>query len=276
VVLAAGTVAGLEGDGMKLTPVTRDLDAYPSEFRTLLSGAKIYDSSCSPEAKVIFIEKDAGYFLKSAPKGKLERQANMTRYFHNKGLSSDVLSYISNDSDWLLMERVSGNDCTTEKYLKEPERLVDVLAEQLSLLHTTDFSACPVQNHTELYLASAKHNMQTGNYNKSNFPDSFGYKSAEEAWAVVEKQGHLLKCDTLLHGDYCLPNIMLDNWQFSGFIDLDGGGVGDRHVDIFWALWSMIYNLKTDKYRDRFLDAYGRSKVDEDMLRIVAAVEVFG
>ena len=91
-----------------------------------------------------------------------------------------------------------------------------------------------------------------------------------------KKHGHLLKTDTLLRGDYCLPNVIFDDWRFSGFIDLDNSGVGDRHVDLFWGAWTLWFNLKTDNYRDRFFDAYGRDKVDEDMLRIVAACEVFG
>ena len=80
---------------------------------------------------------------------------------------------------------------------------------------------------------------------------------------------------TLLHGDYCLPNILLDNWQLSGFIDLDAGGIGDRHIDLFWGIWTLQFNLKTDRYRDRFLDAYGRDKVTEELLRVVSAAEVF-
>ena len=87
---------------------------------------------------------------------------------------------------------------------------------------------------------------------------------------------HLLKCDVLLHGDYCLPNVMLDDWTFAGFIDLGNGGVGDRHIDLFWGIWSLEFNLKTNQYRERFLDAYGRDRVDEHMLRVVAAAEVFG
>jgi len=261
---------------MTLTPINIDISTYPAEMQPLLTGAKLYDSSCSPVAKVIFIDKDGGYFLKSMPKGLLERQATMTRYFHSKGLSSKVIAYISDAQDWLLTEKINGDDGTAAKYLEQPERLVDTFAEMLSKLHSSDFSDCPVQNHTELYLAKAVYNLQNDLYDKSDFPDSFGYKNAEEAWAVVEKHGHLLQCNTLLHGDYCLPNIMFDNWQFSGFIDLDGGGVGDRHVDIFWGLWTLVYNLKTDKYRSRFIDAYGRSSVDEDMLKIVGAVEVFG
>jgi kanamycin kinase len=261
---------------MKLTPITADIANYPTELRPLLNGAKLYDSSCSPDAKVIFIEKDCGYFLKSAPKGTLEREASMTRYFHGKGLSANVLSYISDERDWLLTEKIHGDDCTAAKYLEQSEKLCDTIAEQLVLLHSLECADCPVPNHTARYLAKAEKNYRAGIYDESLFPDNWGYASAEEAWSVIERSWHRLKSDTLLHGDYCLPNIILDDWRFSGFIDLDSGGVGDRHVDIFWGAWTLFFNLKTDKYRDRFLDAYGRDKIDDEMLRVVAACEVFG
>ena len=69
---------------------------------------------------------------------------------------------------------------------------------------------------------------------------------------------------------------MLENWRFSGFIDLDGAGIGDRHIDLFWGRWSLGFNLGTYEYSDRFFDAYGRDKINEDTLRVVAAAEVFG
>ncbi len=275
---------------MRRTPISINADEYPAGLLPFISDANLYDSSCSPEARVIFINKDDGYFLKSAAAGKLEREAVMTRYFHEKGLAAEVVDYIpgvplvstainqspASARDWLLTAKLPGDDCTAAKYLERPERLCDILAEKLAMLHAENYSDCPVQNHAERYLAGAEQSMRVGTYDKSHFPDSFGYKSAAEAWAVVETQGHLLKTDTLLHGDYCLPNTILDDWRLSGFIDLDNAGVGDRHVYIFWGLWSLAFNLKTDKYRQRFIDAYGRAKVDEDILRIVAAAEVFG
>ncbi len=260
---------------MKLIPININLDDYPVEFRALLSGAELYNSSCSPEAAVIFIDRDNGYYLKSAPKGSLEREAVMTKYFHGKGLAAEVLGYISDEKDRLLTAKVIGDDCTAEKYIKEPERLCDIFAERLAMLHAENFSDCPVKNHTEFYLARAERNKRTGAYDKSLFPDSFGYRNEDEAWEVLESRGHLLKTDTLLHGDYCLPNIILNDWRFSGFVDLDNAGIGDRHVDIFWGLWTLSFNLKTNKYRERFIDVYGRDKVDEEMLRVVAAAEVF-
>lgn len=265
----------MEKHDMKRTLITPDPKAYPYELTSLFSGAKVYDSSCSPEAKVLFIDKDCGYYLKSAAKGTLEREAKLTEYFHKKGLATKVLAYLSRDKDYFLTERVLGEDCTHEDYVSEPKRLCDITAERLRALHEVDCSDCQIE-HTPNYVATAEKNYRSGNYDSSLFPDNWGYKSAEEAWAVVCKSKNLLKNEVLLHGDYCLPNIMLDNWKFSAFIDVGNGGVGDRHVDLFWGEWSLFFNLKTDAYRDRFFDAYGRDLVDVEKLKIVAAFEVFG
>jgi len=262
---------------MILKPITIDISRYPSSLHSILIDANIFDSSCSPEAKVIFIDKESGYFLKSAPKGTLAREAVMTGYFYKKGLAAKIIDYVSDEEhDWLLTKKIQGHDCITAKYIEQPKRLCDIFAERLIHLHSLGFKDCPIQNHTERFLAKAEYNKRADNFDKSNFPDSFGYKCPEEAWKVVKTKGYLLKTETLLHGDYCLPNIILDDWRFSGFIDLDNGGVGDRHVDLFWGIWTLTWNLKTDKYRDRFLDVYGRDKIDEERLLVVAGAEVFG
>ena len=187
-----------------------------------------------------------------------------------------MLDYRSLEADWLLTLRVAGEDCTHGQYLNDPKRLSRLLGERLRWLHETDITGCPVEDRNAEYLATVERNYQTGNYDKYQFPDSFGYRNAEEAMSKVEEGRHLLNGKVLLHGDYCLPNIMLDDWHFSGFIDLGNGGVGDRHIDLFWGIWSLWFNLKTNDYRDRFLDAYGRDLVNEDALRVVAAAEVFG
>ena len=79
----------------------------------------------------------------------------------------------------------------------------------------------------------------------------------------------------MIHGDYCLPNILLNNWKFSGVIDLGAAGRGDRQFDLFKGAWSLNFNIKTDKYEERFFDAYGSDMVNSETLRTVAAIEVF-
>ena len=86
----------------------------------------------------------------------------------------------------------------------------------------------------------------------------------------------MLKSDTLIHGDFCLPNVMLNDWKLSGFIDLGNGGVADKHIDLYWGAWTLNFNLGTEKYRDVFFDAYGRDAIDFDILDSIGAVECFG
>ena len=251
-------------------------DDVPAELLRFADGAEIYDSSCSPEARVWLIDRDGGYFLKKNRLGSLAREAEMTSYFHKKGMGAEVLSYRSDEYDWMLTARVAGEDATHRMYLDDPKRLCDTFATRLRALHEVDCSDCPVTDRTGEFLRLADENYRTGNFDTSHFPDSFGYRSSEEAWSVLTAGRERLRRDVLIHGDYCLPNIMFDDWRFSGFIDLGNAGIGDRHIDLFWGTWTLWFNLKTDAYRERFYDAYGRDKIDPELIRTVAAAEVFG
>lgn len=52
-----------------------------------------------------------------------------------------------------------------------------------------------------------------------------------------------------------MPNIFVnkDN-EFVGFIDLDNSGLGDKWYDYSWLLWSLEYNLKSNKYNKILLN----------------------
>ncbi len=262
---------------MNRTPISLSLLDIPDEFHPLLEGAKLFDSSCSKEARVYFIDRDEGFYLKRAPIGTLKTEAEMTRFFYEKFLGAQVLSYISTpDCDWMLTRRVPGEDCTHRQYLDDPKRLSETLALRLRRLHELPHEGCPVPNRMKGYAETVMHNYQHGIYDKSLFPDNWGFSSAEEAINQAERCIPHFRSDVLLHGDYCLPNVMMDNWRFTGFIDVGNGGVGDRHLDLFWGIWTLYFNLKTDAYTDRFLSAYGREMIETEMFRGIAACEVFG
>jgi len=139
------------------------------------------------------------------------------------------------------------------------------------------------QKQEEAVLAKWERNLKAvyegyarGKWEPDLFAGCWEFSGPEEAMALVREGADSLKQDTLLHGDYCLPNIMLRNWDFSGFIDLGCGGIGDRHVDLYWGVWTLQFNLKTDIWRERFLDAYGRDRIDQELLDTIGAFEVFG
>lgn len=260
---------------MQKIPIQPDLSLFPEAFHSLLDGCAVWDSSCSQNAHVYFIEKDGGLFLKSAPNGSLSQEAQMAAFFHSKDLGPEVLSYRSLEQDWLLTRRIPGEDCTHAAYLDQPEKLCDSISAFLRNLHDQPHSGCPVTNCTAQRLNAAQVSHQLRHWDASLLPGIWQFDSPEEAWEIMESNRHWLKTDTLLHGDYCLPNIMMDNWQFTGFLDVGGGGIGDRHFDLFWGIWSLSYNLKTCRYTDRFLDGYGRETVEPEILRLVAAIEAF-
>ena len=222
---------------MQKTKIQINITDFPKELHNILEGANIYDSSSHPDFKVLY--SDLGYYIKMSEKGNLEKEAKMTKIFEEKGIGPELVSYISDDKDYMVTRSVKGEDCL--HYLDNPERLCLVLAKTLKHLHNLDINEIPTSQCMETY-----DNME---------------------------KGKLLKKDTFIHGDFCLPNVMLDDWKFSGFIDLGLSGVGDKHIDIYWVLWSLNYNLKTDKYTDYFLDLYGRENVDMNVLKLVAEVE---
>ena len=261
---------------MKLTLLDSLPFAASDGLMRLARGARIYDSSSSPEARVYFIDRDGGYFVKRAAKGTLLREEEMDNYFHCLGLGAEVVDYESDEYDVLITRKIPGEDCTSAKYLENPKKLCDTIANFLRELHEKDYTGCPVTDRTLDYLHVAHENYRTGNFDQSHFPDSFGYKSADEAMRVLSEGEGELRSKVLLHGDFCLPNIILDNWNLSGYIDVASGGVGDRHIDLFWGAWTLWFNLGTDEYKSRFFDAYGRDKVNEELIRVVAAAEVFG
>ena len=260
---------------MRRTRLFPNASDFPEPFRPLIENNPVYASSCSKAAQVWLLDGGGGLYLKSAAAGSLKTEADMTRYFHSLSLGAEVLAYLSEERDWMLTKRIPGEDCVFPDYLAQPRRLCDTLASLLRQLHETPFSGCPVTDRCAAYRAAAERNHLAGQYDAALFPDGWGFSSAEEAWHLIQTNGKYLKSDTLLHGDYCLPNIILDRWKFSGFVDLDSSGVGDRHIDLFWGVWTLFFNLKTNAYYDRFLDAYGRDRVEPELLRTVAAFETF-
>lgn len=255
---------------MKKTLISPNLLAFPKEYHSLLKGNPIYDSSCSKEATVYYIPRGEGFYLKKAPKDALKKEASLASWFFEKGLAPKVLDYRSEEEDWLLTAAAKGEDCT--HYCHEPEKLCDLYAKILRALHEMPYEDCPEQHRMISYFANAEKHYKMG-----QFDLSYGnFESAEEAWRLLEKQKHLLQEEALIHGDYCLPNVLLKDWKFSSFIDVGSAGVGDRHVDLYWAIWTLQYNLKTSAFASRFKEAYGKHLIDEEKLRLISACEIFG
>ncbi|HSS60713.1 MAG TPA: phosphotransferase [Candidatus Limnocylindrales bacterium] len=62
--------------------------------------------------------------------------------------------------------------------------------------------------------------------------------------------------NVLIHGDYCLPNVLVHEGVFSGLVDVGRSGLGNPEDDLAAGVWTLQYNYGRGFART-FLDAYG-------------------
>jgi kanamycin kinase len=65
------------------------------------------------------------------------------------------------------------------------------------------------------------------------------------------RPGHVL-----LHGDYCLPNVLVEDGRLSGLVDVGQSGLGNPETDLAAGVWTLQYNYGPGHAR-AFLAAYG-------------------
>ena len=244
----------------------------PEELRIYAGAEDVTDTSGHSSARVY--ETRPGFFIKCDEPGALAREYEMTKLFYRAGYGAEPVRYVTLDEDHLVTRKVPGRDLT--KDLSDPVRICRILAGALRMLHAQPVQGVPVSVRFARYMAAADGPSDGGCYDPSVYMGPYRLSSREEAWEVMQSGRHLLRCDTLIHGDACLPNVMEENGAFRSFVDLSLAGAGDRHIDLYWALWSLEYNLKTDAFADVFLDFYGRENVSPETLRVIAAFEAFG
>jgi aminoglycoside phosphotransferase len=74
--------------------------------------------------------------------------------------------------------------------------------------------------------------------------------------------------NVLIHGDYCLPNVLVDQGRLSGLVDVGRAGLGDSRDDLAAGLWTLHYNFGPG-YARAFLDAYGApTMTDKEIERL--------
>lgn len=257
---------------MNRTPIDLNPNELPAALRRYAGGAA-FDSSCSDTARVCYIERDGGVFIKRAPKGALSEEGRMLRLLENTGLAPTLLDYVSEAEDWLVTRRIPGEDGISAEALGSPERLAETLGAALRSLHAIP-PVPELPDRLPAYLAEAKKGRDRGVLHPSALRLPFS-PTREEADVLLDKAPTLLKSETLIHGDACLPNLMLASRRVAGWLDWGSAGRSDRHIDLYWAAWSLAFNLRTDAWTCRLFDAYGRDRIDPDRLRAVAACEAF-
>lgn len=257
------------------------IESLPNELKSCLTDQSVMPLKSKKRTAVYRLEgQDGVRILKIAPpRERLRQEADMLRFLAGHALApAPLLLTAANGLEYLMMEALDGEDATDDRHTADQARLCERLADSLLRLHNLPRDQCPAVNRLAGMAARAQVNYREGLYD----PMLLGYMDYAQPSDAYRDMLDLTRTisdgdgTAIIHGDYCLPNVMYDGEQLSGFIDVGYGGIGDPHYDLFWGAWSLQFNLLDDgRWRDRFFDAYGRQRIDSDRLRLCGLVSVF-
>lgn len=169
---------------------------------------------------------------------------------------------------WLLSQAMEGTPAFQWLSL-QPERqhqAVASIGRFLRKLHQLPSSSCPFNSCVELRLQAARHNLDEGRVDESDFhPDRAGW-TARQVWDELQA---LLPVETecaVTHGDFSLDNIFLDPaGEVLGVLDLGRLGLADPFQDL--AILLDCLQGFDPRLGETLFQTYGLSR-DERRLRL--------
>lgn len=177
----------------------------------------------------------------------VERQVQMMQWLEGRIPVPKVIAYeVENEKSYLLMSKVSGVMSCDTYYLEHPQELLKALASGLKILWQVDVSECPVVRDVDAVLKEARARVENDLVDVEDVePTTFGEGGFESPKHLLEwLENHRPAFEPVLsHGDYCLPNVFLEDGQVKGFIDLGRTGVGDKWNDIALCYRSLKHNF---------------------------------
>ncbi len=176
-----------------------------------------------------------------------DNEYNMMQWLQGRIKVPKILRFEEQDGkNYLLMTKVPGEMLCEDRYLQNSEELAGILADGLLQLWKVDVSKCPYCNNLDNKLKMVKYNVDNNLVDLDNVEaDTFGENGFQNPENLLEGliQNRPEEELVLSHGDYCLPNVFVNDGEISGFIDLGRAGVADKWQDIALGYRSLQHNL---------------------------------
>lgn len=173
-------------------------------------------------------------------------EIQMLQWLQGKLPVPKIIAHTIDDRrSYLLMSRMPGKMACDETVMENPMKLVKRLAEGLKRLWAVPIEGCPCLSTIDVKLRLAKENIDAGRIDQEDAePDTYGndgFADPTDLWNWLND--HRPNEELVFsHGDYCLPNVFVDNDRVSGFVDLGSAGIADKWQDIALCYRSLMHN----------------------------------
>ena len=186
-----------------------------------------------------------------------------------------VVGYASDDRhEYLLLTALPGRDVASLIGAEPNERVVRLLAAGLRAIHAVPIHDCPFDMTLNREIERARHNVANGLVDAADFDDERRGRSAAELFEELQAERPAGEDVVFTHGDYCLPNVMVEGDEVSGFVDWGRAGVADRYKDIALVVRSLKRNAGEDLAL-AFFTAYGLACPDADKVAYYKLLDEF-
>lgn len=179
-------------------------------------------------------------------------------------------------NQYLLMSEVAGWMAHDEAFRGDLPHLVRLIAAGMRQIHSISINDCPFDQRLDSRIEAARVQMINGLVDEDDFdPERRGY-SAQELYPELLAKRPRTEDLVFTHGDYCLPNIIIDPTQrvINGFIDWGKAGIADRHQDIALAARSLTYNFGAE-WVPLLFEEYGASLIDPTKIAYYKLLDEF-
>ncbi|MBQ4551090.1 MAG: APH(3') family aminoglycoside O-phosphotransferase [Oscillospiraceae bacterium] len=272
------TVLGITDPGEALIAIRRKqfIMAQPPEFAMHTAGKDFTMDATGLSGASIALFDDM--VLRAEPVSEESRNhIAMLRWLEGKLPAPRIIeTAVRDDRSWTLMTRLRGEMSCAEAWRSDPHRLLQALAKAMGSLWEIDVSDCPVDQSPDAKLTRARRIVEAGQVDMTLVdPETFGEGGFSSPAALLDwlEQNKPPFEPVLTHGDFCLPNVFLEDWRISGLLDLGRSGAGDKWTDIAICWRSLRDNFGGHYgeavpgfHPDELFDALGIEK-DEQRLR---------
>jgi aminoglycoside phosphotransferase len=178
------------------------------------------------------------------------------------------------DYEYLLISEILGVDATDDSFRHRVEEMVRLLARGLRMIHSVPLDDCPFDQTSKAEIQRARLRLENSLVDEEDFERKYRGWKAEDLFCKLVKTQPQEEDLVFTHGDYCLPNILIDNGMVSGFIDWGFGGISDRYRDLALAVRSLSRNWG-DGWEPTLFAEYGITNVDPAKMEFYTLLDEF-
>jgi|SRR5947209_7522113 len=177
------------------------------------------------------------------------------------------------NADYLLISELRGKP--SHEWVKDagPQRVVECLASALRQVHALPIADCPFDSVLDDELAESERRIRERLLDEEAFANATG-EGPPRILAELRSQRGMVRDLVFTHGDYALPNVVLEGTTQYGILDWGIAGVADRHRDFMCVEKSITRNCGPD-WVHPFYDAYGESEIDRERIRFYWLLDQF-